>query len=412
MRDALVRQLGDVHQAFQAAQVDEGAEVTHRADGSFQHRPDLELLAQLRGKPGPLLLQERAPREDGVPAADLHHPELELLADELRGVLDEAHVDLRGGNEGAQASQVHLEAALVLRGDRTLDRHPRLERLLEHLAAGPLGHRAGHHRRAVREGEHVGVDGLALLHQKLALVVAQLAQVDDRLALPSQVEVADLGADVRDARLHLLTEPQLLRLVRRLLALREERGEVACFVGPGSRECRLRHGARNALIGCDRHVAGWLGPLVARRRRLRRLVGLPERGPANHHRHLALFLARPAGRRRARSAILGAQLDRPDDLGEGRHRGLPLRRLARWGRGLFRLLALGLGGPGGGLHDVVERRRLRLVGHALIALRLIALRLIPLRLIPLRLIPSGTRRTDGRTDGWSRASYHGRSRRR
>ena len=230
MRDALVRQLGDVHQAFQAAQVDEGAEITHRADGSFQHRPDLELLAQLRGKPGPLLLQQRAPREDGVPAADLHHPELELLADELRGVLDEAHVDLRGGNEGAQASQVHLEAALVLRGDRTLDRHPRLERLLEHLAAGPLGHRAGHHRRAVREGEHVGVDGLALLHQKLALVVAQLAQVDDRLALPAQVEVSDLGAQVRDAHLDLLAEPQLLRLVRRLLALREEGAKVRGLV--------------------------------------------------------------------------------------------------------------------------------------------------------------------------------------
>src|SRR5258706_478677 len=249
-----------------------------------RRRPALQLLAQLGGLGGALLLEQGAPGKDRVPAPDLHHAELELLPDELGGVLDEADVDLRGRAEGAQTAQIDLQAALVLRRHGALDRHLRFERLLQDLAAGALRHRARHHRRAVGDREHVGLDGVARLHEQLALVVAQLAQVDDGLALPSQVEVADLGSNVCDARLHLLAQAELRRLVRRLLALGEQPGEVACFVLAMLPERRLPSRLRCALLR-RRRVSG-----RRRSRLVRRLLALSQRRPAHHHRHLALLL--------------------------------------------------------------------------------------------------------------------------
>ena len=58
VRDALVGQLGHVRQALQATQIHERAEVAHRADGALQDRADLELLAQLGGQRGALLLEQ------------------------------------------------------------------------------------------------------------------------------------------------------------------------------------------------------------------------------------------------------------------------------------------------------------------------------------------------------------------
>src|SRR5205085_11179243 len=113
VRDALMRELGYVHEPLEAAQIDEGPEIAHGRDGAVQHRADLELLAHLGRLRGALLLQKCATREDRVAAADLHHAELQLLADELRRVLDEADVDLRRRTERAQAAQVDFEATLV-----------------------------------------------------------------------------------------------------------------------------------------------------------------------------------------------------------------------------------------------------------------------------------------------------------
>ena len=91
--------------------------------------------------------------------------ELQLLADELALVLDEAHVDLRGRHERAQAAQVHFQAALVLAGDEALDGDLGLHRGGQVLAAGALGDRAGDDDAGVgtAQGQHVAVDGLAEL---------------------------------------------------------------------------------------------------------------------------------------------------------------------------------------------------------------------------------------------------------
>src|SRR6267143_2885923 len=219
MRDAHVRQLGDVHQPFQSAQIDECPEVAHRGDGAFDLRADLQALAQLGRLRGALFLQERPAGEDGVPAPDLGHAELEPLPDELRLVLHEAQVDLRRGDEATQTAQIDLQAALVLPGDQALDGDPRVERLLNDFASGPLGNGAGHHQIAFAEGEHVALDGLSHLHEQVARVVAQLPEVDDPLALAAQLEKGDFAAQVGDAGGELLPDAQLPRLL--LLGFRE-----------------------------------------------------------------------------------------------------------------------------------------------------------------------------------------------
>jgi len=76
---------------------------------------------------------------------------------------------------------------------------------------------------------------------QLALVIAQLAQVDDRFALPTQVQVRDLAADVRHPRVYLVSKAQLLLLARRLFAFQKQRSEVGALIRSRMREGRLRH---------------------------------------------------------------------------------------------------------------------------------------------------------------------------
>ena len=88
-----------------------------------------------------LLLEERAARDDDVAAAafDLGDAKAEALADVLGGIAA-AEVDLRRRTEGAQADDLHVEAALVLAGDEPFDGDAVRERLLElagHVAAAP-----------------------------------------------------------------------------------------------------------------------------------------------------------------------------------------------------------------------------------------------------------------------------------
>ena len=429
--DAGMAQLRDVDEPFEPAQVDEGAEIAHRAHRALQDRAHFQLLAQLLGGLRPFLLEERAAREDGIATAELHHPELELLADVLREILVEPDVDLRGRAESAQPAEIDLQPALVLRGDRAFDGDLALQRLLQRLPAGTLRHAAGEHHRAVAEGEDVRLDGLARVHHHLAGIVAKLAQVDDGLALAAQIEVGDLGADVRHLGGDLLAEAQPLAFLARLLALAEERPEIRRFIWRGPREDRLRRGPRRLALRrlCGRFLRrrlaarggsrrlvldrmlrapasarGRQSPLLdrmlrpaasarrrqsplldrmlrpaasARRRQSPLLRGLAESRFADHHRHLPLVLAlrtrRPGGQG-PRSAVLRVQLHRSDDLCEARRRG-PLPGLGRRGRGL-RLLRLGW--PFGLVHDVGERGQLVLVRHLAFDLRGKA-RLIPHR---------------------------------
>ena len=111
--DVLPGQLGDVHQAVDAAEVDERAEVD---DGGHRALADLALLEGLQevgADRGLGLLQVGAAGQDHVVAVlvQLDDLRLDLLADVGLQVADAAHLD-EGGREEAAQADVDDEAAL------------------------------------------------------------------------------------------------------------------------------------------------------------------------------------------------------------------------------------------------------------------------------------------------------------
>src|SRR5699024_2135642 len=106
-------QLGDVHQAVDAAEIDERAEVDDGGHGALADLPLLQGLQEVRTDGGLRLLEAGATRQDHVGAAlvELGELRLELLADVRLQVADAAHLDEGGGEEAAQAD-VDDEAAL------------------------------------------------------------------------------------------------------------------------------------------------------------------------------------------------------------------------------------------------------------------------------------------------------------
>src|SRR4051794_34860758 len=101
MVDVAPGQLGDVDQAVDALEIDEGTEVDDVGDLALDHLARLELAQDLLADLLALLLEDRAAGEHDVVAGavELDHLALELLAHELVEVLDTADVDERGGQE-------------------------------------------------------------------------------------------------------------------------------------------------------------------------------------------------------------------------------------------------------------------------------------------------------------------------
>src|SRR5699024_7521063 len=111
--DVLPGQLGDVDQAVDATEVDEGTEVDDRGDRAGADLTLLELLEEAGAHLGLGLLQPGAAGEDHVVAVlvQLDDLRLDLLADVRLEVADAAHLDQRGREEAAQAD-VEDETAL------------------------------------------------------------------------------------------------------------------------------------------------------------------------------------------------------------------------------------------------------------------------------------------------------------
>ncbi len=95
--DAAPGHVGDVEQAVDAAEVDEGAVVGEVLHHALEDRALLQVLEGLLLQLLALLLEQHAAREDDVAAllVELDDLELEALADELVEVAHRADVDLR-----------------------------------------------------------------------------------------------------------------------------------------------------------------------------------------------------------------------------------------------------------------------------------------------------------------------------
>src|SRR5690606_16596119 len=199
MAHALPRHVGDVQQAVDAAQVHERAVVGEVLDHALELGALDQLLHQRLALLGVLALDRRAARDHHVVAlaVELDELELELLALQVHGVADRAHVDQRARQERADVLDVDGEAALDLAADAAGDGLVLLEGFLEFVPHhGALGLLARQHglAEAVLERVEGDLDDVALGDVDLAGVVTELFDGHDALGLEAGVDDDHVGA--------------------------------------------------------------------------------------------------------------------------------------------------------------------------------------------------------------------------
>ena len=114
--DAAPRDVGDVQQAVDAAEVNERTVIGDVLDHAVDDLTLFEVLHQLLTLLGAGLFENRAAGDDDVAAAAVHLEDLERLrvVHQRRDVADRTDVDLRARQEGHGAVEVDGEAALDL----------------------------------------------------------------------------------------------------------------------------------------------------------------------------------------------------------------------------------------------------------------------------------------------------------
>ena len=203
--DVLPGQLRDVHQAVDAAEVHEGAEVHDAADHSAADLALLQRGEEVLAHLGLGLLQPRpAGQHDVVPVlVQLDDLGLDLLADVRLEVAHPAHLHQRGREEAAQAD-VEDQAALDHLDDGALDDAVGLLDLLDRApGALVLGALLGQDQPAllVLLLQDQGLDLVADLHDLGGVDVVldrQLAGGDDALGLVADVEQDLVPVDLDD----------------------------------------------------------------------------------------------------------------------------------------------------------------------------------------------------------------------
>src|SRR3990172_189722 len=133
MGDASPCHVGDMQEAVDAAEIDEGAVVGDVLDHAIDDLPLFEAGHDLAPLLGAGLLEHRAAGDDDIAAAPVHLQDLEGLRHVHQGthVADRANVHLASGQEGHGAVEIHGEAALDAVEDPALDALARLVFLLE-----------------------------------------------------------------------------------------------------------------------------------------------------------------------------------------------------------------------------------------------------------------------------------------
>ena len=277
--DAAPRHVGDVQQAVDAAQVDERAVVGDVLDRAAQHLALGERLERRLLLLGVLLFEERLAREDDVAAllVDLDHAHPELLPLQRVEVADRTHVDLRAGQERADAD-VHGEAALDALDDAADDDLPIGVGLLDlvpdlHL----LGLLAREHdvAFAILGALEQHVDHVARLHGDLAVLVEEFVDLDEAFGLVADVDDDGGFGDLEDGALDDLA----FRHVAEAVVVDVEHGRkflrVHVFVVHRleSRTGGLASPGASRCAGLLAHFLGRHQPVVYIRHSLRVLLG-------------------------------------------------------------------------------------------------------------------------------------------
>ena len=133
MLHAAPREIGDVQQTVDAAQIHERAVIGDVLDDAFDDRAFLQRLEQLLALFALVGFEHGTARHDHVVAlaVELDDLEVHLLVFVRRRVLDRTDVDERAGKEGADAVHHDGEAAFHLAVDRALHDGALLEGLFE-----------------------------------------------------------------------------------------------------------------------------------------------------------------------------------------------------------------------------------------------------------------------------------------
>ncbi len=200
--DALVGNVGDVEQAVDPAQIDEGAVIGDVLDHAVDHLPFRERLDQARALLGAGLFQDGAAGDDDVAAAAVHLQDLEGLGEvhQRADVADRADVDLAPRQEGDGAAEIDGEAALDAAEDHALDAVPGgmlgLELVPGGLAAGAV---AAQHRLAVDILDPVDIDFDLVADRDLGLLAGRGELAQRHAAFRFQADVDD-GEIVLDRR--------------------------------------------------------------------------------------------------------------------------------------------------------------------------------------------------------------------
>ena len=190
--DAAPRHVGDVQQAVDAAEVDERAVVGDVLDDAAEDLALGERVERVLLLLGVLFFEEHLAREHDVAAllVDLDDAHAQFLAAQRVEVADRAHVDLRAGQERADAD-VHREAALDPLDDAADDDLALGVGLLDLV---PDLHLLGFFAReddvafAVFGALEQHVDDVAGLHGDLAGLVEELVDGDDAFGLVADVD--------------------------------------------------------------------------------------------------------------------------------------------------------------------------------------------------------------------------------
>src|SRR3954454_24136205 len=133
MGDAAPRDIGDVQQTVDAAEINERTVIGDVLDHAVDDLTLFEVLHQLLALLGAGLFENRAAGHDDVAAAAVHLEDLERLrvVHQRRDVANRTNVDLRARQEGYGPVEVDGETALDLVEDDAVDLFVVLEGLLQ-----------------------------------------------------------------------------------------------------------------------------------------------------------------------------------------------------------------------------------------------------------------------------------------
>ena len=244
MADALVADVGDVEQAVDAAEVDEGAVIGDVLDHAVDDLALGQRLDQAGALLGAGLLEDGAARDDDIAAAAVHLEDLEGLGDvhQRPDVADRADVDLAAGQEGDGAAEVDGEAALDAAEDHALDAVAGGELGLELVPGGlAAGAVAAEHRLAldVLDAVDIDLDLVADLDLGLLARRGELAQRDAAFRLQADVDDGHVVLDRGDGA---LDDPAFEAFILAAEGFVEQRREIVA-----GRHCRGGHKLRTSF---------------------------------------------------------------------------------------------------------------------------------------------------------------------